>query len=164
MCFFFILCVFDGLRGSKYETIVCSHACHQNLWMYTFIVCFWTSEKLKTVLRDAPLIFIGRRGSKPLFYLPFFILAKTIWKNTVFNFRWARSRKRQQNRFERRTFFSKKTPGVFERPLSSHMISLAGVGDNNGPLVFASVKPMVCKRAPYDAPYPDLLRPHMSLK
>ena len=39
--------------------------------IYTFILCFWRSEKWKTVLRDAPWFVIGRRGSKPLVCQPF---------------------------------------------------------------------------------------------
>ncbi len=37
---------------------------------------------------------------------------------------------------------------AFEHRVSTHAVSLAGVCENNGPVVFASVKQMVCKRAP----------------
>ena len=48
--------------------------------------------------------------------------------------------------FKDTLFLVKHMRGVFAHHVSPHAIPLAGVGENEGHLVFASVKPMVCKR------------------
>ena len=98
------------------KTIVCSNACHQNFRMYTFIMCFWTSENEKLFCWTHPCFSLASVVANRYFPEFFLFCRNHMKKKHSFQFSMGPLTEKTQNAILRAQIFSTLSKRAFGAP------------------------------------------------